>query len=387
MDAADRAAAPPLLALLQGMVARRASDLFLADGAPAQFKIDGELQPAGEALPEGGARALLAGLLPAAALARLDAEGELNAGHRIAGLASFRLSAFRQRGAVAAVIRAIPVAIPTLAELKLPDSLARLMLEKRGLVLVVGATGSGKSTTLAAMIDHRNRERPGHVLTIEDPIEFHFPNHRALVNQREIGRDVADLATGLRNALRQAPDCLLIGEIRDRETLSAAISFALSGHLVLATLHANNAHHALGRILSFYPPEARPVLLDDLAAALKAVVSQRLLPAVGGGRLAAVELLRNSPLVAERIAQGDLQGVKAAMVQSLAEGSQSFEEDLARLIASGQVRREDALAQADSPSNLMWRLDHGAAARPAAAEAPAAASAAFPDLRLDASAP
>lgn len=376
-----------LARMLRLLAERRGSDLFLAADAPAQLKVEGELTPlSAQRLRPGQPRELLAELLGPEDLARLDAEGELNTGLRLDGVASFRLSAFHQRGTVAAVFRCIPWTIPPLETLGLPEGLADLARAKRGLVLVVGATGSGKSTTLAAMLDHRNRHQAGHVLTIEDPIEFLFRNERSLVNQREVGRDTESLAVALRNALRQAPDCLMIGEVRDRETMSAAISYALSGHLVLATLHANNASHALGRILSLYPLEARAGLLDDLAAALQAVISQRLLRGVDGKRLAAVEVLRNTQLVAERIAQGDLGGVRAALEQSLAEGSQTFEQDLARLIQAGRVPRDEALAHADSPSNLMWRLDHQGAGGPVArapAPTPPPEGPTFTDIALD----
>ncbi len=271
---------------------------------------------------------------------------------------SFRLSAFKQRGTVAGVFRCIPHEIPSLETLNVPDVLNNLILEKRGLILMVGATGTGKSTTLASMLEHRNQQVAGHILTIEDPIEFLFSNKKAVVNQREVGRDTQSLQIGLKNALRQAPDCILIGEIRDRETMTAAISYALSGHLVLSTMHANNSYHALGRMLSFYTPEARPALLSDLGAGLKAVVSQRLLRAVSGGRVPAVEVMLNTKLVSELIEKGDLAGVKEAMEKSLAEGSQTFEADIARLINEGRVTREEGLAYADSPTNLMWRLQN-----------------------------
>jgi twitching motility protein PilU len=262
---------------------------------------------------------------------------------------------------MAAVFRCIPFDIPPLDSLGLPPMLSTLVLEKRGLILMVGATGTGKSTTLASMLEWRNQQSTGHILTIEDPIEFLFTNKKSVVNQREVGRDCDTLQIALKNALRQAPDCILIGEIRDRETMTAAISYALSGHLVLATLHANNSYHALGRILSFYTPESRPALLADLAAGLRAVISQRLLRANAGGRVAAVEILLNTVLVAELIEQGDIAGVKEALEKSLAEGSQSFEADIARLITEGVVSRDEGMAYADSPTNLIWRLHNDTA--------------------------
>ena len=208
------------------------------------------------------------------------------------------------------------------------------------------------------MLEQRNQQMTGHILTIEDPIEFLFTNKKSVVNQREVGRDTQSLQIGLRNALRQAPDCILIGEIRDRETMTSALSYALSGHLVLSTLHANNSYHALSRIMSFYTPEARPALLADLGAGLRAIVSQRLLRATAGGRIPAVEVMFNTKLVSEMIEQGDFSGIREAMEKSMAEGSQTFEQDIARLITAGTVTREEGLAFADSPTNLMWRLQN-----------------------------
>jgi twitching motility protein PilU len=222
----------------------------------------------------------------------------------------------------------------------------------------VGATGTGKSTTLAAMLEWRNQQMTGHILTIEDPIEFLFSNKKSIINQREVGRDTQSLQIALKNALRQAPDCIMIGEIRDRETMSAALSYALSGHLVLATLHANNSYHAMGRILSFYTPEARPTLLSDLSSGLRAIISQRLLRSNAGGRVPAVEVLLNTKLVSELIDKGDVSGIKEAVEKSLAEGSRTFESDIARLIAEGVVSRDEGLAYADSPTNLLWRLQN-----------------------------
>jgi twitching motility protein PilU len=259
---------------------------------------------------------------------------------------------------VAAVIRYVSGEIPSLGSLTLPPVLGDLIMEKRGLILMVGATGMGKSTTLAAMLDYRNENASGHILTIEDPIEYLFKNKRSVVNQREVGADTKSLGTALQNALRQAPDVIMIGEIRDRETMSAAIAYAQSGHLCLATMHANNSYQALNRILSFYPAEVRPTMLQDLGSALKAIVSQRLLRTVHNTRVPAVEVLLNSRLTAELIEQGDFSGVKEAMNNSLAEGSQTFEHDIARLITEGQIDRKEGIAHADSPTNLMWRLQN-----------------------------
>ena len=345
--------------VLRLMSDKGASDVYLSSNSPILIKINGNImQLSDQPLTHSQPRQLLAELLTPSQLEDLDETGDLNVGIGLTGLGSFRLSAFKQRGTVAAVFRCIPFQIPTLESLNLPDVLSNLVLEKRGLVLMVGATGTGKSTTLAAMLEQRNQQLAGHILTIEDPIEFLFGNKKSVVNQREVGRDTQSLQTGLKNAMRQAPDCIMIGEIRDRETMTAAISYALSGHLVLSTLHANNSYHAMGRILSFYTPEARPVLLADLAAGLRAVVSQRLVRATAGGRIPAVEVLLNTQLVSELIEAGDFTGVKAAMEKSLSEGSQTFEKDLARLIGHGLITRDEGLAYADSPSNLMWRLEN-----------------------------
>ena len=345
--------------VLRLMAEKGASDVYLSANSPILIKISGQLlQLSDQPLTHSQPRQLLAELLTPTQLEELDDTGELNMSVGLPGVGSFRLSGFKQRGSIAAVFRCIPVVIPTLESLNVPPILNTLILEKRGLILMVGATGTGKSTTLASMLEQRNQQMAGHILTIEDPIEFLFTNKKSVVNQREVGRDTNTLQVGLKNALRQAPDCIMIGEIRDRETMTSAISYALSGHLVLSTLHANNSYHALGRILSFYTPEARPALLADLAAGLKAVISQRLVRAVAGGRVPAVEVMLNTKLVSELIEQGDFSGVKEAMEKSLAEGSQTFEQDLARLITTDVITRDEGLAYADSPTNLMWRLQN-----------------------------
>ena len=345
--------------VLRLMADKAASDVYLSANTPILIKINGQILPlTDQPLTFQQPRQLLAELLSPTQLEELDDTGELNVGVGLSGVGSFRLSAFKQRGSIAAVFRCIPFSIPSLDSLNLPPILNTLVLEKRGLVLMVGATGTGKSTTLASMLEQRNQQMAGHILTIEDPIEFLFSNKKSVVNQREVGRDTQSLQVGLRNALRQAPDCILIGEIRDRETMTSAISYALSGHLVLSTLHGNNSYHALGRILSFYTPEARPALLADLSAGLRAIVSQRLLRATAGGRIPAVEVMLNTKLVSELIEKGDFNSVREAMEKSLAEGSQTFEQDLARLISEGTITRDEGLAFADSPTNLMWRLQN-----------------------------
>ncbi len=349
--------------VLRLMAEKKASDVFLSARTPILIKINGQImQLTDQVLTPSQPRQLLAEMVSPSQMEELDETGELNLGLTIPGVAIFRLSAFKQRGSVAAVFRHIPSDIPALDTLNVPPVLKDLILQKRGLILLAGATGTGKSTTLASMLEYRNQNMTGHILTIEDPLEFLFVNKKSIVNQREVGRDTQSLQVGLKNALRQAPDCILIGEIRDRETMTAALSYALSGHLVLSTLHANNSYHALGRILSFYTPEARPALLNDLASGLKAIVSQRLLKAQtgpnAGGRIPAVEVLLNTQLVSEMIERGDISAVKEALEKSMAEGSQSYEQDIARLINEGIVSRDEGLLHADSPTNLMWRLQN-----------------------------
>ncbi len=346
--------------ILRLMAEQRASDVFLSANAPATIKIKGRhvaLNP--QILPPDAPRALLAEILSPVQMAELESTGELNVGHGLPGVGRFRISAMHQRGTCAAVVRLVSPHIPRLEDLQLPEVLRQLVMRKRGLILLIGASGAGKSTTLAAMLDHRNEHAAGHMLTLEDPIEYTFENKRSIINQREIGTDTASLAVGLKNALRQAPDVIMIGEIRDRETMSAAIAYAQSGHLCLATLHANNSYQALNRTLSFYPVEVRPTLLGDLSTALQAIVSQRLLRTLDGGLTPAAEVMLNTQLVSELIEKGDFSGVKEAMEKSLAEGSQTFEEDIARLIGQGKVTREEGLLHADSPTNLMWKLENG----------------------------
>jgi twitching motility protein PilU len=345
--------------ILRLMAEKNASDVFLSPFAPAQIKINGQCVPI-NAQPLGADSPikLLAEVVPPTRIEELEELGELNMALPISGVGNFRISALRQRGTYAVVIRYITLDIPPLESLHVPSILGDLVMEKRGLVLVAGATGSGKSTTLASMLDHRNARVGGHILTIEDPVEFMIRHKKSVVNQRDVGSDTQSMQIALKNALRQAPDVIMIGEIRDRETMTAALAYAQSGHVCLATLHANNSYHALNRILSFYPVESRATMLGDLASALKAIVSQRLLRTPTGDRVPAVEVLLNTALIADLIAKGDVSGVREAMEKSMAEGSQTFEGDLARLITSGTVTREEGIAYADSPTNLMWRLQN-----------------------------
>ncbi|MBU3899084.1 MAG: PilT/PilU family type 4a pilus ATPase [Gammaproteobacteria bacterium] len=350
--------------ILRLMSEKKASDVYLSAHSPALIRINGQCVPINnQQLPPEAPRNLLAEILPPNRIEELEELNELNMGWSMAGVGRFRISAMRQRGSIAAVIRYISVDIPPLDTLGVPMILSQLIMEKRGLLLMVGATGAGKSTTMAAIIDHRNANATGHILTIEDPLEYLFRNKRSVVNQREVGTDTQSTHTALKNALRQAPDVIMIGEIRDRETMSAAIAYAQTGHLCLATLHANNSAQALNRILSFYPVEVRETMLADLSAALKAIVSQRLLRTTGGGRIPAVEIMLNTNLVAEMIGNGDFSGVKEAMEKSMAEGGQTFEQDIARLIMDGVVDRKEGLLNSDSPTNLMWRLQNDFNAR------------------------
>ena len=356
--------------ILRLMSEKKASDVYLSANAPALIKINGECIPINnQVLPPDAPRNLLSEIVPAERIEELEETGELNMGVPISGVGRFRISAMRQRGSYAVVVRFISQQVPDFESLNLPPVLTELILEKRGLILVVGATGSGKSTTLASMIDTRNALMSGHILTIEDPVEYQFRNKKSIVNQREIGSDTQSLQTALKNALHQAPDVILIGEIRDRETMSSAIAYAQSGHLCLATLHGNNSYQALNRILSFYPAEVRPTMLGDLASSLKAIVSQRLVRTVEGARVPAVEVMLNTKLVADLVEKGDFSGVKDAMEKSMAEGSQTFEEALARLIMEKKIDRKEGMAYADSPTNLMWRLQNDFAQAANAAKA------------------
>jgi twitching motility protein PilU len=343
--------------ILKLMAEKKASDVYLSAFAPATIKINGQSVPINsQPLPADAVKGLLAEILPPTRIEELEETHELNMAHELSGVGNFRISAMKQRGTYACVIRYIATDIPALESLHVPSGLADMIMEKRGLILMVGATGAGKSTTLASMIDYRNQRASGHILTVEDPVEFIFTNRKSIVNQREVGSDTMAMQTALKNALRQAPDVILIGEIRDRETMSAAIAYAQSGHLCLATMHANNSYQALNRILSFYPVEVRPTMLGDLSSALKAIVSQRLLRTVQGTRTPAVEIMYNTKLVQDLIEKGDFSGVKDAMEKSMTDGSQTFEQDIARLIVEGTVERKEGINHSDSPTNLMWRL-------------------------------
>jgi twitching motility protein PilU len=348
--------------LFQLMADKKASDIFLSVGSPINIKIDGVALPVNQTVltPE-AVKQLLYEVLNERQIREYEEQLELNTGYTVEGIGTFRISAFRQKGSPAVVVRFIPGSVPPLETLGLPEVLKETIMQKRGLILLVGATGSGKSTTLAAMIDFRNAQTSGHILTLEDPIEFVFQNKTSIVNQREVGTDTRAFQTALKNALRQAPDCILIGEIRDRETMSMALQYAQSGHLCLATLHANNSYHALNRIVTFYPLENRPTLLLDLSASLQAIISQRLVRTKAGGRKPAVEVMLNTRHISELVERGEINAIKEAMEKSMAPGSQTFEQALFKLFMDGVITQDEAMANADSASNMLWLINQATA--------------------------
>ncbi|MFT3736989.1 MAG: PilT/PilU family type 4a pilus ATPase [Rhodocyclaceae bacterium] len=345
--------------LFQLMAEREASDIYVTAGAPIHIKINGSVVPINQQVMEPVVIQKMGYELvsPEQGMA-FENDRELNFSVQRPGLGNFRVNFFWQRGSMAIVVRYIRTEIPTLRELGVPEVLAEVIMEKRGLVLVVGATGSGKSTTIASMLDHRCTHATGHILTVEDPIEYLFRHKRSIVNQREVGFDTNGWGQALKNAMRQAPDCILIGEIRDLETMKAAISYSQSGHLVVATLHANNSHHALNRITSFFPLENRELLYLDLSVSLKSIVSQRLVRKPDGSRIPAVEVLMNTRHVADLIERGELSGVKEAMEKALAPGSQTFEQDLFKLYSAGTITLDEALQNSDSPTNFSWLVNN-----------------------------
>lgn len=356
--------------LFQLMAEKQASDVFISAGTPIHIKIQGNTVPVNQQIMDPATIERIAAELMNAEQAHAFAETkEMNLSFGIPHVGNFRINLFRQRGSVSIVIRYIQGNIPPLDQLGLPPVLSELIMAKRGLILLVGATGSGKSTTIASMLDYRNTHRSGHILTVEDPIEFLFKHKKSIVNQREIGMDTADWESALKNAMRQAPDCILIGEIRDKATMQAALAYAQTGHLCLATLHANNSYHALNRIINFFPLENRPALYLDLSVTLKAVVSQRLVKKPDGKRFPAVEILLNTRHIQELIERGEVTAIKEAMEQSLAPGSQTFEQDLFRLYRENTITLDEALANADSPTNLSWLINNSDLGVPAAADA------------------
>ncbi len=343
--------------LLAEMVARNASDLYLTLDSPPVLRIEGVTERLGtECLKAAQVEALAHALMSERQRAAFDEKLEQNLAIASGNLGRFRVNVFRQRGAIGVVIRQIKSRIPTLDELELPPILKTIALTRRGLVLVTGATGSGKSTTQAAMLDHRNAMTAGHILTVEDPIEFVHTHKKCIVNQREVGFDTASFGDALKNMLRQAPDVILIGEVRDAETMEAAVTFADTGHLCLATLHSTNANQALDRVMNFFPHSRHLEMFLQLSLNLRAIISQRLIPGTDGKRVAAMEILIDTPWVRDLIKKGQIDTLKDAMETSTQEGGQTFDQSLYALYEAGRITEEQALANADSANNLRIRI-------------------------------
>ena len=344
-------------AYLRTMVEKDASDLYLSSGAPASAKIDGTLQPLEDkVLTTEQIRDTAYSVMDSEQIADFERKPEMNLAISEQGIGRFRVNIFRQRNSISLVVRNIKTDIPDWKLLGLPSTLTDVIMEKRGLVLFVGATGSGKSTSLASLIDYRNSNSAGHIITIEDPVEFVHSHKQSIVNQREVGVDTDSYEDALKNTLRQAPDVILIGEIRDRDTMEHALAFAETGHLAISTLHANNANQALDRIINFFPEDRRNQLLLDLSLNLRAVVSQRLIKTVDGKRAAAVEILLGTPLVQDMIRRGDVHEIKEVMQKSESLGMQTFDRALYKLVEAGRISADEALKNADSPNNLRLSL-------------------------------
>lgn len=346
-----------IVPFLRQMVEKEASDLFLSAGAPATMRLYGHsVALSKEPLQPSEILEVANSLMDAEQAREFERELEQNVGVSIEGVGRFRVNIYRQRGEIALVIRYVKSRIPSLAQLKMPELLQDLVLASRGLILVVGATGSGKSTTLASMLDYRNTHCDGHILTIEEPVEFIHQHKKSIVDQREVGVDTRSYANALKNAMREAPDVIFIGEIRDRETMQQAIAYADTGHLCLSTLHASNANQAIDRIINFFPDSAHQQLLKDLSLNLRAVISQRLVPSLDGKRVPAVEIMLNSPYVADLIAAGKVAEIKEAVEKAEIDGMCSFDQSLYHLVKKGLIGEAEALANADSPHNISVRL-------------------------------
>jgi twitching motility protein PilU len=335
------------------MVDKGASDLFFSVGAPPNIKIEGIISPVGEApIQSQQMSELVLSLMKDEQQKEFEATMELNMALSVSGIGRFRINLFRQRGEVAMVVRYIKGQIPSIEALRLPTILQSVVMELRGLVLVVGSTGSGKSTTLASMIDYRNQNHRGHILTIEDPIEYLHAHKKSIVDQREIGIDTLSYDNALTNAMREAPDVILIGEIRERSTMKHAIAYAETGHLCISTLHANNANQALDRIINFFPEEAKQQVLMDLSLNLRAVISLRLIPGIDNQRVPAVEVLLNTPYISDLIEKAKVDEIKEVMSKSTEQGMQTFDQALLKLYQEGKITQENAIKYADSRNNV-----------------------------------
>jgi len=344
--------------LFRLMADKQASDLFISCGAPINIKINGVVSAIStQPMDVEAVRRIAYELMTKDQAREFENEMEMNLSYLDRSVGNFRVNIFRQRGTISMCIRYVRSNVPPFEELKLPSVLLDLVMEKRGLVLICGATGCGKSTTLAAMIDHRNNNRSGHILTLEDPIEYLFGHKQSIVNQREIGIDTQSYQKALGNALRESPDLIMIGEVRDRETMQQALLHTLTGHLCLTTLHANNSYHALSRIINMFPYDARSGLLSDLSIGLRAIISQRLVRNKTGDLQPASEILLNTSLIAELIRNGEITQIKEAMEQSLYPGSQTFEQALCKLYLDGVIAYEEAMVASDSPTNLAWLVN------------------------------
>jgi twitching motility protein PilU len=348
---------PVMRGLLDHMLAVEASDLYVTAFSPAVFRIDGVGYPAKNPLEPDETEAMATSLMTPVQRADFAEKLECNLALATSGGGRFRANIFRQRGCVGMVVRLVRTQIKTLAELNHPPALAKVMQQKRGLILLVGGTGSGKSTTLAAMIDHRNRNESGHIITIEDPVEYIHQHRQCVVTQREVGIDTRSYHDALKNALRQAPDLILIGEIRDAETMESAITFAETGHLCLSTLHANNANQAIERILNFFPPERAHEIRLQRALNLRGIISQRLMPTINGGRSAALEIMLDTPRIRDLIKRGEIEALKDAMEQGAGEGCKTFDSALYDLLVADKISDAEALRASDSPNNLRIRID------------------------------
>lgn len=355
--------------LLKILAEKGGSDLYLSTGAPPSAKFSGKLTPLGkDRAPPGWVEGLANEIMNDKQRAAFMDKPEMNLALSLPNIGRFRVNIFKQRNEYSMVIRNIVTEIPNLKDLGLPDVLQKVIMLKRGLILFVGGTGSGKSTSLAALIDHRNRNSSGHIITIEDPIEFVHQHQGCIINQREVGMDTDSFEDALKNTLRQAPDVILIGEIRDRETMEHALAFAETGHLAISTLHANNANQALDRIINFFPEEKRNSLLSDLSINLQCFVSQRLVPTVDGKRCAAIEILLNSPRIADLIKGGEILEIKEVMEKSAPMGMQTFDMALLDLYNAGKISLDEALKNADGANNLRLKIDLAAKGKRGSAE-------------------